>query len=149
MKAKLIIVAILAALFVGVSWTSSPPASDPGILSSSGLHWHPRLEIYVRGEKQDIPSNIGVGPHYAGMPTFDPSMRMTAIHTHDPDGTIHLEFPAQVTRDDIKLNNFFTIWGKEMMSFGSVVTMTINGEENTELGEYEMKDRDKIVLRYE
>tara|TARA_B100000745_G_scaffold126015_1_gene82109 strand:- start:3700 stop:3861 length:162 start_codon:yes stop_codon:yes gene_type:complete len=47
-----------------------------------------------------------------------------------------------------KLKNFFVIWGKDMMSFGENVTMTVNGKENMELGEYEMKDGDIIELRY-
>jgi len=76
-------------------------------------------------------------------------MRMNAIHTHEPDGTIHFEFPARVTREDTKLENFFTILGMDMMSFVSSVTTTVNGEETAELGEYEMKDGDKIELRYE
>ena len=36
-----------------------------------------------------------------------------------------------------------------MNSFGVLSSMTINGIENSELGNYQMKDGDKIVLRYE
>jgi len=104
----------------------------------------------VNDEKQDIPADIGIGTQYASMPTFDQSMRMTAMHTHEGDGTIHLEFSGRVTREDTTLGNFFQIWGKDMMSdFGTLTTMTVNGKENTELGEYEMKDGDKIELYYE
>ena len=83
------------------------------------------------------------------MPTFDQNMRMTAMHTHESDGTIHLEFPGLVKRNDTTLGNFFRIWGKDFMSFGSSVTMMVNGKANTELDSYEMKDGDKIELRYE
>jgi hypothetical protein len=136
-------------LIGGVWWSNSLQESDPDTISTRGVHWHPQVEIYIKGEKQEIPANIGIGPQYASMPTFDTSMRMTAMHTHEPDGTIHLEFPARVTREDTTLGNFFAIWGKGLMSFGSSVTMTVNGEENTELEDYEMKDGDKIELRYE
>lgn len=150
MKNILIISGIAILLLAGgVWWSKSLQSSDPNIISTQGIHWHPQIEIYIKGQKQEIPANIGIGMQYASTPTFDQGMRMTAMHTHEPDGTIHFEFPARVTREDTKLKNFFAIWGKDIMSFGSSVTMTVNGEETTELGEYEMKDGDKIELRYE
>lgn len=151
MKNIFIIGGIAILLLVGgVWWSNSIQSSDPDTISTRGVHWHPQIEIYVQGEKQEIPANIGIGMQYASTPTFDQNMRMTAMHTHEPDGTIHLEFPARVTREDTKLKNFFAIWGKDMMSdFGTLTKMTVNGEENAELGEYEMKDGDKIELQYE
>jgi hypothetical protein len=136
-------------LIGGVWWSNSLQKSDPDIISTRGVHWHPQLTIYVNGEKQDIPANIGIGTQYASMPTFDTSMRMTAIHTHEPDGTIHLEFPGHVTREDTTLGNFFRIWGKDINSFGVNMKMTVNGEENIEYEDYVMQDKDKIELRYE
>lgn len=151
MKNTLIIVGIVILLLAGgVWWSKSLQSSNPDVISTRGVHWHPQLTIYVNNEKQDIPSNIGIGTQYASMPTFDQSMRMTAMHTHDPDGTIHLEFPGIVTREDTTLGNFFKIWGKNMMDdFGTLTSMTVNGKESTEFGAYEMKDGDKIELRYE
>lgn len=118
------------------------------VLSRTGLHTHPKLEIIVDGEAVSVPGDIGVGAEYLGTPTYDKGMRMTAMHTHDQDGTIHLEFPKLVKKEDLKLSNFFAIWGKEFMSFGTSVTMTVNGVENNEFGDYEMKDEDLIVLNY-
>lgn len=151
MKNILILVGIAILLLAGgVWWSKSLQSSDPNVISTQGVHWHPQIEIYVNDEKQDIPANIGIGTQYASMPTFDANMRMTAMHTHEPDGTIHLEFPGRVTREDTTLGNFFQIWGKDMMGeFGTLTKMTVNGKENTELGKYEMKDGDKIELRYE
>ena len=151
MKNILIIGGIAILLLVGgVWWSNSLQSSDPNVISTRGVHWHPELTIYVKGEKQDIPPNIGIGTQYVSMPTFDQSMRMTAMHTHEPDGIIHLEFPGRVTREDTTLGNFFKIWGKDMMSdFGILTSMTVNGKETTEFGAYEMKDGDKIELRYE
>jgi len=150
MKNILIISGLAILLLVGaVWWSKSLQESDPNIISTQGVHWHPQLTIYVKGEKQDIPANIGIGMQYASTPTFDSSMRMTAMHTHEEDGTIHLEFPGRVTKDNTTLGNFFSILGKDFMSFGSSVTMTVNGKENTEFDKYEMQDGDKIELRYE
>lgn len=149
MKTILIIIGVSILALVGGAWLSSSQTSDPDVISRSGIHTHPKLAIYVKGEKQDIPANIGVGPQYAGKPTYNPGMKMTAMHTHEADGTIHLEFPAKVTKEDTRLGNFFRIWGKDIQSFGANMIMAVNGAPNSEFGEYEMKDGDMIELRYE
>lgn len=146
----IIIVGVSILALLGGVWLSGESQTpDSDVISRSGLHTHPKLEIYVKGERQDIPANIGVGPQYATKPAYNPGMKMTAMHTHEADGTIHLEFPGMATREDTKLKNFFAIWGKDMQSFGTNMTMTVNGAPNSELGEYEMKDGDKIEMRYD
>ena len=130
-------------------WSKSLQNADPNVISQNGLHWHPELQIYVKGEKQDIPENIGVGIQNASKPTYDPGMRMTSMHTHEPGGTIHFEFPGRVTRENTKLGNFFKIWDRDMRSFGSNVRMTVNGAPNTEYENYMMRDGDKVELHYE
>ncbi len=141
MKKTLIGIAVLALIFAGgVWWSKSLQQGDTGLIATKGIHWHTQLEIYVKGVKQDIPANVGIGA------THQP------IHTHDEDaaqGAIHLEFGGRVTKDDVKLGNFFRIWGKDIRSFGDGMTMTVNGEANTEFDNYQMRDKDKIELRYE
>src|SRR3989344_3826536 len=150
MKTILIIGVAVVVLLVGGSLLShSLQSGDPDVISQSGVHWHPRLEIFVKGERIDVPANIGIGPQYAGMPTFDTGMRMTAVHTHEDLPIIHLEFPALVRKSDVMLGHFFRIWGKDMRSFGTNVRMTVNGEESTEFENYVMRDGDKIELRFE
>ncbi len=146
MKNTLIIVGIVIILVGGIYWSKSLQSNDPNIISTRGLHWHPIVEIYVKGEKQVIPPNIGTGPQYSSL-----SMGMTPVHTHDDatQGIIHLEFSGLVRKEDITLGQFFKIWGKDINSFGSNLRMTINGVENTELESYVMQDKDKIELRYE
>lgn len=158
MKNTTIVATVAILLLVGGVWWSNnletKQLEDSGvntsdIISKNGVHWHPQISIYANGDKQDIPANIGIGTKYASTPTYDQNMRMTAMHTHETDGTIHLEFSGTVTKENTKLKNFFSIWGKDFMELGSTVTMTVNGEESLELEEYEMKDGDKIELRYE
>jgi len=142
-----IIIVATIVLSVGLIWwakanqtrsqTSDTALTDPNIVSVNGLHYHPTLKIFVKGEPIVIPQNIGlVGRH-------------KPMHTHDDVPIIHLEYPAKVTKDDTRLREFFEIWGKDFREFGQTVTMTVNGEPNTELENYEMKDGDKIELRYE
>lgn len=117
--------------------STSNDTSDSSTLSINGLHWHPELEIYVKGVKQDIPNGLGlVGAH-------------KPMHTHDDVPIVHLEFPAKVTEDDTHLGKFFEVWGKDFREFGQTVAMTVNGEPNNELENYQMKDGDKIILNYE
>lgn len=120
------------------------------IVSENGLHWHPKLEIYIKGKKQEIPTGIGL--------TGSVHQEM---HTHDEDakdGVIHMEMKGTVTIDDTEIGNFFRIWGKK---FGSAqifdkknssegkIKMSVNGKENTEFTNYQMRDNDLIEIRYE
>ncbi len=130
------VVVLVVGLFV---WSRALQSADPDIVSRNGLHWHPRLAIYAKGERIGIPANIGLGAVHQ------------SIHTHEDalQGVLHLEFSGVVRKQDLRLGNFFRIWGKDFMEFGPSVTMTVNGEENTERENYEMKDGDIIELRYE
>ena len=141
MKKNYIIVGIVILALVVWSVNSKPTVpSDSSVLSLKGLHWHPTIEIYVAGEKIEIPANIGLkGGH---MP----------IHTHTEDvsqGVVHMEFEDTVEKSDTKLGNFFSNWDKDMRSFGSNMSMTVNGVENFEFEEYQMKEGDVIKLQYE
>jgi len=129
---------VAAILLVGGAWWSqSRIAQDPSVVITDGIHWHPELQIYVRGEQVAIPQNVGLaGVH-------------SPIHTHDDLPIIHMEFANAVTNEDTRLGNFFRVWGKDFMEFGSAVTMTVNGEVNTEYADYQMRDGDSIELRYE
>lgn len=112
-------------------------ASDPTILTTNGLHWHTHLAITVAGKDVPIPAGIGLG--VAEMP----------IHTHDTDGIIHMEFSGTVHTSDLALGQFFKVWGKDMSSFGTNMRMTVNGKENTDFGQYVMRDGDRVELQYD
>ena len=135
-------VALTTLLVGGLIWyiaVSRPSISEGDIVSRSGFHWHTELAIYVKGEKQEIPANIGIGAVHQ------------PIHTHDDSdkGIIHLEFQGLVRKQVITLGQFFKNWDNDLRSFGTNIKMTVNGEENTEYENYIMQDKDKIELRYE
>ena len=138
MKNFVIIGAVVILVLVGASfWSKSLSSQDPSVVSRNGIHWHPELEIFVKGEKTEIPENVGlIGTH-------------SPIHTHEDLPIIHLEFDGLVREDDVRLGNFFKVWNKEFMSFGPSVKMVVNDQENTEFENYQMKDGDKIELYYE
>ncbi len=127
-----------------ISIGTSTPESD--IVAKNGIHYHPNIKITIDGENIDIPENIGIsGVH-------------NPIHTHDPDGFLHLEFNGIVKREEIRLGEFFKVWGKEfsseciLESCNSVdkeVKMFVNGKESFEFENYEMKDGDRIEIKYE
>lgn len=125
---------------------NQPKTPESDIISKTGFHWHPHLTITIKGDDQEIPADIGLG------------ITESPVHTHDATGTIHMEFPGLVTKDDTKLGKFFQVWGKQFNSnciFDSCngpdgkVKMFVNGEENSEFENYPMKEGDKIEIRYE
>jgi len=145
-------VGVIAALLLifGVWWSQNFRQTDPDIVSMSGIHWHPQLMIYVKGEPVAIPPNVGIGPQHAGMPGYDASMGMAAMHTHEDMPVIHLEFArGPVRKSDIMLGQFFTMWGIDMRSLGENMRMTVNGVENAEYESYMMRDGDVIELHYD
>jgi len=151
MKNTSIIIILVTIVFAGGIWWSKSlqeSSDDSTIISSRGVHWHPQLAIYLNGEKQNIPANIGlIGGH-------------NPMHTHDPDGVVHLEYDGVVREDDTKLGRFFGLWGKQFNEEcifdycndeegGHHMMMFVNGKENFEFGNYMMRDGDKIEIRYE
>jgi hypothetical protein len=124
-------------LLLFAMWWQYRGADDTGLVARNGLHSHPTLEIFVRGEKVEIPEGIGLGA------THKP------VHTHDDLPVIHLEFSGRVQEKDIVLGKFFESWGKDMREFGAELTMTVNGIPNTAYENYVMRDGDRIELHYE
>ncbi len=132
----ILVVLALGSIFI-LPAPSNTGSSDPNVVALTGLHWHPTLEIFVKGEKLEIPQNIGLGAVHSPM------------HTHDDLPIIHLEFGGIVKKENLVLGQFFENWGRDMRSFGTNMRMTVNGVENTEYERYIMGDKDKIELRYD
>jgi len=70
-------------------------------LKSEGsvLHTHQHLDIFVDGNRVNIPQGIGVN---------DAAGFISPIHTHEADGIIHVESPNVQT---FTLGQFFNVWG--------------------------------------
>ncbi|MDO8436206.1 MAG: cupredoxin domain-containing protein [bacterium] len=144
-----ILIAIIGVVVIGGAvWFLSikPSAPESEIISKKGIHWHADLSIKILGQLQDIPAGIGLGitEHY--------------IHTHESDGIIHIEFPGLVRRDDIRLGQFFEIWGKKFNKecifdkcngLDGKLKMLVNGNENSDFENYVMRDKDKIEIIFE
>jgi hypothetical protein len=66
------------------------------------IHIHQHLLILDHGRAVDIPPNVG-----------QPSGKRCIywLHTHTPDGFIHVEAPLQRT---FTLGDFFTVWGQPL-----------------------------------
>jgi hypothetical protein len=121
----------------GVSTMGEPQDGD--------AHFHPRLTVYANGEKVPMPVNIGIDPG-------KPGPAMASLHTHETDGTIHVEGMAEAT-----LGQFFEIWGipfseKEFGPYktegSKTVRMWVDGEPSEAFGELPLKDGQRIVVAY-
>lgn len=66
------------------------------------LHIHQHLAIYDRGKAVEIPEFIGI-PQAARCIYW--------LHTHTPDGIIHVEAPVDRT---FTLGDFFAVWGQPL-----------------------------------
>jgi hypothetical protein len=108
----------------------SAPTDVPARVARAGLdlgpmgtveHYHPRLRIIIDGKDVPIPANIGVDPTTGAM---------SAVHTHETDGTIHIE--ADTAGETFTLGQLFTQWG---------VTLT-----PTQIGGVKAKDGQQVNL---
>lgn len=143
----LIVGAVLAGGYFFFSNAEFESIDESQIISRSGIHWHSDLSIYINGEPQTIPANLGLT-----------GRRHATMHTHDTTGEIHIEPSGLVTIDSITVKEFFEIWGEEFNSQCILVNcngpdgqvkMTVNGQENLEFENYSMRDRDRIEIRFE
>ncbi len=148
-KIKEVILWVIALSVVGYGlfWVATlPKIPQSELISSNGIHWHPNVSITIKGEVVDIPAGIGIGAVHS--PT----------HTHETDGTVHMEYGGVVRKNDTRIGKFFEVWGKDFSSESvmgnisgedGVVKMMVNGVENFEFENYMMKDGDVIEIIFE
>lgn len=142
----LIIIGAAGLIWFALKNSGGEKTINEDIITRQGLHWHYDLAIFIKGEKQEIPADIGIG--FVHQPT----------HTHDTTGQIHLEFSGLVKKDDIKLGKFFEVWGKQFNpdcifdkcgGSDGKVKLLVNDEENNKFENYTVKDGDDIEIRFE
>ncbi|PKH37869.1 hypothetical protein CXG46_21005 [Nocardioides alpinus] len=111
------------------------PTDVPARAASAGLnlgpmgtaeHYHPHLRIIIDGTDVPVARNIGVDPATGAM---------SALHTHEGDGTIHIESDTEGAV--FTLGQLFVQWGVKLTSrqiggvraeSGSEVEVTSNGD---------------------
>ena len=98
----------------------------------TGEHFHAHVDISVDGEPVPVPVNVGVDPASGGM---------SAMHTHSPDGLIHIE--AATKGQSYTIGQLFTQWNVRLSStqIGSLTT----GSENTLSAYVDGKEVDGVV----
>ena len=79
-------------------------------------HIHVHLTIFVNGKAQQIPYGIGIAPPVhtttqSGGAFVDGGSCYYWLHTHSPDGIIHIESPTSTI---YTLGVFFDIWGQTL-----------------------------------
>ena len=137
---------------------SSPPWPAPGDVparvAAAGLdlspmgtaeHYHPTLAITIDDQPVPVPPNIGVDPDTGAM---------SAVHTHEGDGTIHIE--AHTVGEKFTLGQLFTQWGVALTptqiggvkaNAGEEVRVTSNGAPVTgDPGDLELEPEQEIEL---
>lgn len=108
-------------------------------------HYHPQLRIVIDGADVPVPPNIGVDPATGAM---------SALHTHEGDGTIHIE--ADSVGAVFTLGQFFTQWGVALTPDqiggiraepGQGVELTSNGTRVTgDPADFRLEPDQKILL---
>jgi len=71
-------------------------------MEGTAFHIHQHLTIFNRGKPVLVPSDVG-------RPLFAPCFYW--LHTHTPDGIIHVESPSFRT---YTLGDFFAVWGEPL-----------------------------------
>jgi len=102
-------------------------------ITSERFHIHTELKIFVDGQEEVVPANIGIKPGCT-----------RELHTHDIDGEIHVE--SAVDRG-YKFSDFLWAWDESLDRPGYSLVMTVDGEETTN-PDFVMKDKQQIVLNY-
>ena len=151
----IVIIAVFG-IFILLFRNPSPNQNTSGI-PQQPIHWHPKLKIIINGEEQLIPVGIGINIGKS-MDYGISGMRMSPTHTHESDGTIHLENNRPwIKPETLTLDYFFKIWGKNFNSscifeycnsnYGTL-TMTVNDKPNFEFEKYMVHDKDEIIIEY-
>lgn len=112
------------------------------------MHEHTNVQIFVHGESQPIPTDIGID-RSSGEPF------VVSLHTHEESGTVHLE--SSVSRT-FTLGEFFDIWGVRLSPscMGAYcngetdrLRVFVEGEEvTTNIRDVSLSDQEVVVITY-
>ena len=111
------------------------------------VHVHAHLALIASGKQVQVPAFIGMAPNSTGGCLY-------WLHTHGPDGIIHVEAgdPGNPNGGHYTLGNFFDIWGQPLTSsqvgpLKGAVTAYVNGEQyNGDPKTIPLRSHQQIVL---
>ena len=142
-----VVVVLIIVFLASKSSTSSKTNREVALTCTTDMatqfHIHPNLKIMINGQKQEIPTNIGVKTNC-----------MNSLHTHDNSGVIHVESPE---KRDFTLADFFAVWNKaynknQILDYkvddNHLISQTVNGIEVQDYESTILRDNDKIVIYY-
>jgi hypothetical protein len=107
-----------------------PPADVAGQAKAAGLplgamgtaeHYHVHLDVLVNGKPVIVPANLGIDQS---------SGQMSYLHTHTPDGIVHIE--SGRVGEPFSLGQLFTEWNVRLTA--------------TQLGALKIDSNDTLVL---
>ena len=118
----------------GTTGTSDVDGIKCGATEQLAYHIHAHLAVYVRGQSQALPGGIGIpGSQIVQSsegPVANGGQCIYWMHTHAPDGIIHIESP---TKRIYTLGNFFDVWhqplsANQVAGASGKVTAIVNGK---------------------
>ena len=118
-------------------WGNTDVRCLPSGHQDLGVHVHPQVSVFVDGNIEIVPANIGI--------TSD---CMAEVHTHDMTGIVHVESVDLMRADDLTLSDLFGVWGKSMEREGYDLAVFLNGERSDDPPSIILRDKDNIEIRY-
>ena len=135
-------------IMLSLLWASTWLYNYLGLAVVSGhtIHWHTDLEVNIKGRRVIIPASVGIKGQLS-----NPS----EIHTHEADNIIHWHNEGPVRQRDVRIGNFFKLWGEEFdkdhimgntRGRDGLMYMLVNGEVNHQYDRYPIQDGDRIEI---
>lgn len=104
-------------------------------MEGQAMHIHSELQVYIDGEQVSIPPTIG-----------QTSSCLYWLHTHTPDGVIHVESPMVRT---FILGQFLDVWGKKLFNEGDQIKTFVDKQDGKGFQEYSGNYRDVVLTSHE
>ena len=116
-------------------------AVDPNsnIVSQNGVYLRAHLSVKINGKEIKIPAGIGF------LGELDEDGMPKVLHTHSSKGIIRAEMKGVVSKDQLRLGEFFRAWGKDFSKDSILgnkvgemhkIKMFVNGVENFDYENY-------------
>lgn len=101
---------------------------EPLTAEGQVVHIHALLIVYVDGQRETVPGDIGIDLQ---------ERRISALHTHDTTGVVHIESPVEAT---FTLGEVFLEWNVKLTADaiggltagdGKTLRWWVNGDQRT------------------